>query len=99
MVVPETSYLRTGANRSAGNFPIPKKRNVFSPLAGTLHVFCRVLADQAGLFSVTAERKLLSCGLPRSERSRSDRGSQRRGFEDECYIQQTDTLRIDFLGK
>lgn len=59
-VVPETSHLRIGTNRCAGNCPIPKKRNV----AFLWLIFCRVLADEAGLFSVTTERKLVSLAGP-----------------------------------
>lgn len=53
--------------------PHSQKEERCFPLAGTLHVFCRVLADEAGL-RCCRQKKAAFCGWPSSERSRSDRG-------------------------
>lgn len=45
-----------------GISPFPK-RGTLLPF-GPLHVFCRVPTDEAGLFRVTAKRKLLSVAGP-----------------------------------
>lgn len=51
-----------------------------------------------GFFSVTTKRRLFSVAFS-GLRGHTVRGSQRQGFEDEYYSQQTNALRIDFLGK
>jgi len=96
-VVPETLQVRTGTN-ACWEFPRSQKEEHCSPLAGTLHAFCRVPADEAGWFCVAARSKLLSLAGPGLRGPAVTEAAKGKGLRISVTPSEQ-TLRTDFLGK